>query len=210
MKATAVKRYCESVFAMKPIYLWGADMQVLTEDLLRQLKQRFGEKNYEDIDLDKHEGLFGADCSGMLTPISGKDMTASSYYVACPEKGAATKTPIDKTCLLFKEEVGKVVHVAIYTGDGVLYEMWDGCRKREFKPEQWSYFGIPDWIEQNSGSKVIHLGKATKIYRSATDAINGKGYVAIYPPGEYYLYKTYKTASNITKTDGIPGGWCVI
>lgn len=210
MKATAVKRYCDAVYAMKPIYLWGANMEVLTEKLLLKLKQRFGEEHYKKINMSIHEGLYGADCNGLAAPISPSDMTAAGYYTSCTEKGPATKTPQDLTCFLFREEVGKVVHMAIYTGDGLLYEMWEGCRKREFVPSEWSYYGIPDWIEQDAGPKMVHLGKATKVYRSAQDAINGKGYVAIYPAGDYYLYKTYKTASNITKTEGVPGGWCVI
>lgn len=205
INSDAVIRYCEAVYAIRPIYLWGADMQVITKDFLNKLISKFGANHYTDIDLKKHEGMYGADCSGMLTNISGVDMTASGYYSKCSNKGMAKYAPKNKVYLIFREEKGSIVHVALLNGYTYeLYEMWDGCEKRKFDASEWTYYGIPDWIEQKD---VVKLIKDTYVYMSASAAKEGRMPSAVYHPGEYYIYKRVTGAINITKTLGVPGGW---
>lgn len=209
ISAEGVKRYCEAVYAAKPVYVWGADLQPLTEGLLERLQTRFSQEYYRQIDLKAQEGLLGADCSGFLTPISGTDRTAAGYYASCQVRGPVRELPKDRTALLFREEKAQIVHVGIYTGDGMVYEMRNGCERHEFLEKEWKYYGIAQWIEQKKELMCVLL-KETKIYRNAADAIAGRNAVASYPPGEYYEYKRYKTAVNVTKTKGVPGGWCTL
>lgn len=148
----ALLNYCRSLYKSGAMYLWGADGQVGSEYLLDSLIKRFGANNYKNVSLPDIEGKFCMDCSGMLTPITGTDMTASAYYQKCSEKGKAADIPSDKVCLIFRQESGRIVHVAVYMGDGRLCEMWDRCDIRDFKASQWTYYGFPDWLEKQDGT----------------------------------------------------------
>lgn len=216
MSAEGVKRYCAAIHAAGAVYVWGADVEVITEELLAEKRARFGTSHYADIVACDVEGRLGADCSGFLTPIAGVDRTAESHYKTCAKKGKAADLPADKVCLLFRAENGTIVHVAVYTGDGMLYEMWDGCEHREFKPSEWTYYGIPAWIEEQKTDKLLAAGDKVTIakqltgHTTAAEAMaqrNAKGYVL---PGTYYVYKVYGKAVNVTKKQGCPGSWVVL
>ena len=147
--ASGVVRYCNSVYKSSAIYLWGADLQVLTEELFKKLKKTYGETHYSKISIDKDSGKLGADCSGLLTPISGKNQTAQAYYNQCIVKGKSKDIPKDKVCLVFRGKENGIYHVGIYTGDGKTTEMVNsGCEQKTFKSSQWEFYGIPDWINQ--------------------------------------------------------------
>ncbi len=216
ISAEGVKRYCDSMHAAGVVYLWGADGQVITAKLLEDLKKHFGEIHYKDIHLTDVEGRIGADCSGFLTALSGMDMTAEGYYKKCKIKGKATEVPVDMTCLLFRQEGSKIVHVAIYTGDWMLTEMWDGCEQRAFDPSEWTYYGIPDWIEQQTAKKPLAAGDKVKVtkeltgHNTAADAMAKKNVRNRVLPGTYYVYKVYGKALNISKIKSSPGSWVVL
>lgn len=216
ISAEGVKRYCKAIHAAGAVYVWGADVEVITEDMLEEKKRRFGTSHYEKIVLCDVEGKLGADCSGFLTPIAGIDRTAESHYKTCQVKGKAADLPADKVCLLFRVQNGKIVHVAVYTGDGMLYEMWEGCEHREFKPSQWTYYGIPAWIENQElvrkvGAKIT-TSKTLKRYRNSLDAKADKNALTQgYAPGTFYIYKIATNgAVNITKVKGQPGAWVML
>ncbi len=215
ISAEGVKRYCDAMHAAGAVYVWGADGQVITAGLIEELKKRFGTSHYEDINLADAEGRIGADCSGFLTALSGTDTTAAGYYKQCSAKGKAADLPADKVCLLFRKENGSIVHVAVYTGDGRLTEMWDGCEQREFKPSQWTYYGIPTWIEQQA-KKALAVGDKVKIskeltgHNTAADAIAGKNVRNRVLPGTYYIYKVYGKSVNVSKVKSSPGSWVVL
>lgn len=216
ISAEGVKRYCAAIHAGGAVYVWGADVEVITEKMIEAKKARFGTSHYKDIVLCNVEGKLGADCSGFLTPIAGFDCTAEKHYKSCTIKGKAADIPADKVCLLFRAEAGKIVHVAVYAGDGTLYEMWNGCEHREFKPSQWTYYGFPSWIEPQktkkqlvAGDKVTITEKLTK-HNTAADAMHGRNAKGYALPGTYYVYKVYEEATNITKKKGCPGSWVVL
>ncbi len=215
ISAEGVKRYCDSMHAAKAVYVWGADGQVITAGLLETLKKRHGTDHYKDLDLADVEGRIGADCSGFLTSMSGVDLTAAGYYNQCKIKGKAADLPVDMICLLFRQESISIVHVAIYTGDGKLTEMWDGCEQRVFKASEWTFYGIPDWIEQQT-KKPLAAGDKIKItkeltgHNTAADAVAGKNIRNRVLPGTYYVYKVYGKAVNISKIKGSPGSWVVL
>lgn len=216
ISAKGVKRYCNSMYAAGAVYLWGADGQIVTKELIETLKKRFGADYYKDVDLATVEGRIGADCSGFLTALSGIDTTAAGYYEKCKVKGKAADLPANKVCLLFRQEKENIVHVAVYTGDGRLTEMWDGCEQREFKPSQWTFYGISDWIEQKEEKKTlavgdkVEIGKELKGYTTAANAVSGKNASTRVVPGTYYVYKIYGGSVNVSKAKGKPGSWVVL
>lgn len=214
VSAEGVVRFCEGLHKAGAVYLWGANVEVITADLLESLKKRFGTGKYGTVSLSRVEGLIGADCSGLLKPLSGKDDTAAGYYKSCSRKGVISKMPLDKVCLIFRREEGAIVHVAVYAGDGTLYEMWSGCDHRKFIESQWTDYGIPDWIEQLSkklevGDKVT-IGEGVTGHSTAADATAKKNIRHTLVAGDYYVYKIYGKAVNITKTKGTPGSWVVL
>lgn len=215
ISAEGVKRYCASMHTAGAVYVWGADGQVITAELIETLKKRFGTSHYTDIDLVEVEGRIGADCSGFLTALSGTDTTAAGYYEQCKVKGKAADLPADKVCLLFRQEGGKIVHVAVYTGDKLLTEMWDGCEQRAFKPSQWTFYGIPAWIEQQADKPLaagdrVTITKELTGHNTAADAMAKKNVRNRVVPGTYYVYKVYGKAVNISKIKGSPGSWVVL
>lgn len=211
MTAQGVKRYCDEAFKAGYIYLWGADGEIITEDLLKRLKARYGTSNYTKIDLAKVEGKTGADCSGFLTRLSGKDTTAAGYYSDCPKRGIISEMPKDKVCLIFRKENNKIVHVGVYTGDGRLTEMYNDCQQRTFIASQWTYYGLPDWIEQNAApivaGQLIEVPKDTGGYSTAADAINGTNRKTTVLAGTYYVYKVYGKAINVSRVKTSAGSW---
>ena len=213
------KRYFMSVYKSGAIYLWGADLEVLTEDLLNKLKKTYGTSNYTRVSLELDGGKLGADCSGMLTPICGKNITAHAHYTSCKTKGAIAKMPKDKLCLIFRKENEKIVHVGVYMGDGTLIEMWNGCEHRKFIDSQWTYYGIPNWIKYspiNIDKDKLKVNDSVKLteklsgYDTAMDAINKKNQKTTLTPGTYYVYKIYNNSVNLTKKKGTAGSWVVL
>lgn len=214
VSAEGVVRFCKGLHKAGAVYLWGADVEIITADLLDSLRKRFGTGKYSTVSLSMVEGLIGADCSGLLKPLSGKDDTAAGYYKSCVKKGDISKIPLDKVCLIFRKENGNIVHVAVYAGDGTLYEMWNGCDHRKFIESQWTYYGIPEWIEQPD--KVLAVGDEVEIgddvkgYYTAKDAEDGTNAKHTLVPGKYYVYKLYGKAVNVSRIKGNKGSWVLL
>lgn len=62
------------------------------------------------------------------------------------------------------------------------------------------------------GSKVMAsetytLYNDVKVYSNAMDAKNKVNSSTVYPAGEYFIYKVFDQMLNISKKDGVPGGW---
>lgn len=214
ISAEGVRRYWKSLEAAGTIYLWGADGEVITADFFESLKDRFGTSHYQKLSIENIEGKFGADCSGALKRLSGKDNTASGYYAECVIKGDIKKMPKDKMCLVFRREEGKIVHVGTYMGDGTTYEMYNGCEHKAFNEKKWDCYGIPAWIVQSKkplvvGDKII-LDEDIDGYRTAKDAENKTNAVHKVVCGVYYVYKTHGRAVNITRYKNNPGSWVTL
>lgn len=214
ISADGALRFLKSMHAAGAVYLWGANCEVITEELLEELKRSFGTDQYKKISLETVEGKIGADCSGLLEPLSGEDNTAAGYYSKCKEKGNISKMQRDMFNLLFRRENGKIVHVAVYTGDGMLYEMWNGCEHRKFVESQWDLYGVPDWIDQPkkklAAGDIIEIKKELTGHKSAADAIAGKNVRNKVVPGKYHVYKVYGKAVNVTGVKNVPGSWVVL
>ena len=155
ISATGFENYLESIYRATAVYVWGADCEIGTKELLEKKIKQFGKEHYKDLTVEKIEGRICADCSGLFTPISDLNITAQSYYDRCSIKGSISQIPTNKKCLLFRKENGKVVHVAGYLGNGYLIEMWDGCEKRKFNASEWTYYGLPTWLEKQPDKLVV-------------------------------------------------------
>lgn len=218
ISANGVLHFLKSMHAAGSVYLWGANCEVITEELLEKLKNTFGSEHYEEVSLEQVEGKIGADCSGLAEPLSGKDNTAAGYYESCAVRGNVSEMPRDRVCLLFRRKKKEIVHMAFYTGDGMLYEMWSGCDHKEFVESEWTEYGIPDWIIQEEkeslsvGDRIV-VKKALKRYNTAWDAKNDIRVLKdLYEPGMFYVYKIdpYTGSVNITKTKGTAGSWVML
>ena len=58
----------------------------------------------------------------------------------------------------------------------------------------------------NTGDKYT-LTDSVKTYMSAGDAAKGVNPAGTYPAGSFYIYKTYSGMLNISRNQGVPGGW---
>lgn len=217
ISAKGLITYCNSIHKSNAIYLWGCDGEIGTKDLIDKKKKTFGASHYNGKTVDLIEGKLCFDCSGFLTPISGENITAQSYYDKCVEKGAISQIPKDKACLIFRKQGDKVVHVAVYMGDGNLTEMWNGCDQRKFKESEWTYYGFPAWLEEQPDKLVVggtvRITDAIKVYNNASNAKKGRSELPFtYPSGTYYIYKIHKPtgAVNITKKKGVAGAWIIL
>lgn len=212
--------FLDSVHRAGGVYVWGGNLEFGTKELLEFKKKTYGKEHYTDLTIEMIEGRLCADCSGLFAPISGYDDTAHGYYEKCVEKGRIGQIPRNKKCLLFREQNGRMVHMAGYEGNGYLVEMWDGCEKREFKESQWTHFGFPAWLEAQVDELIVGgeivLTDSIKVYNTAMDAKNDENELPFtYPSGKYYIYKIDdKTgAVNITrdeKEDKEPGAWVIL
>lgn len=133
------------------IYVWGANGEVITKELMDKLYSWYGSKTYNKTyyanKLKEGKGKIGADCSGSIFPLSKKDTTAKGYYNACPKKGNIGNLPTGTACLVFN---ANFTHVGAYMGDGTTIEMMSSarnCVKEKFNPSRWAYYGIPSWLE---------------------------------------------------------------
>lgn len=136
------------------LYVWGANCQKITKELMDKLYKTFGNdtytKAYYNNKLKEGEGKQGADCSGSLYPVSGCDATAEGYYNRCVDKGKIKTIPEDKVCLVFKRNSkGKINHVGCYTGDGYVSEMASSkanYRRKKLDGNGWDLWGMPDFV----------------------------------------------------------------
>lgn len=157
-KVNEVIQYFENLYAGGAIYLWGSNGQIITKELCDRLYKSYGSKTYDrkyyDDKFLEGAGKIGADCSGSLYPMSGKDLTAQGYYNACSVKGTISYLDKSVPCLVFKgKSVTSINHVGFYCGNGYVIEMAnskDNCKKRKLDGNGWNFFGVPLWIDYST------------------------------------------------------------
>ena len=147
------------------IYVWGANGEKITKELMEKLYKTYGNstynKDYYDNKLKDGEGKIGADCSGAINPVSGYDTTAQGYYNRCKEKGKISSIPRNKVCLVFKKNaLGKIYHVGCYTGDGYVCEMASSKKNYQRKlldGNGWTLWGMPDFVSDTDNEVIEEL-----------------------------------------------------
>ncbi|MBP3676795.1 MAG: hypothetical protein J6I97_00465 [Agathobacter sp.] len=145
------KEYFENLYNKKAVYVWGANGQIITKELIDKLYETYGSSRYNrayyDNKLKEGLGRIGADCSGAFYPLSKGDKTAKGYYNACTVKGSIKDMPKGVACMVFNKNW---THVAAYMGDGTTIEMRSSTKnvqKEAFDESRWTYYGVPDWLE---------------------------------------------------------------
>lgn len=136
----------------KAVYVWGANGEIISEELVEKLFKLYGSKTYTEEyyqnKLKEGKGRIGADCSGAFKPLSGVDRTAKGHYNACSTKGSIKDLPKDVACMVFNSNW---THMAAYMGDGTTIEMRSSkmnvFEQEPFDASRWTYYGIPDWLE---------------------------------------------------------------
>lgn len=153
-KTKEIISYFEDLYANKAIYLWGANSQTITKELCDKLYAIYGSstynKTYYNNKFIEGKGKIGADCSGMIFPMSGFDTTAQGYYDKCSTKGVISKIDKSKPCLVFKYNKTRMNHIGFYCGNGYTIEMESSktnCVKKELSKGKWTHYGIPKWID---------------------------------------------------------------
>lgn len=138
------------------IYLWGANGEIITKELVDRLYRSYGSSTYNrayyDNKLKEGAGRIGADCSGSIYPLSKADNTARGYYNICKVKGSIKNLPKGTACLVFN---AKFTHVGAYMGDGTTIEMRSSAMNvytEKFKESRWAYYGIPVWLDTSNKS----------------------------------------------------------
>lgn len=71
------------------------------------------------------------------------------------------------------------------------------------------YYRLINTTSQTS-TKTVSLSKNLQGFTSADDALQGKNAKTTVLAGTYYVFNTFKNATNVTKQSGIPGSWVVI
>lgn len=150
--------YFEKLYTNKAIYLWGANGEVITKELCDKLFKTYGSSTYNrqyyDNKLKEGTGHIGADCSGVMYPVSGFDTTAQGYYNKCSTKGSITSIPKDTACLVFKgKSTSAINHIGFYLGNGYTIEMKsskENCIRNKLESGGWKWYGIPNWIDYSS------------------------------------------------------------
>ena len=153
-----VKTYALS--ASDWLYVWGANGEEITPELMDRLYWDYGSasypRQYYHNKLAAGRGKMAADCSGFLRPLSGYDDTAQGYYNACPLKSAIGSLPKDRVCLVFKRNAsGRMYHVGIYLGDGTVAEMASSASNYQHKALNgggWTHWGRPKWIDYTAAA----------------------------------------------------------
>lgn len=162
------------------IYLWGANGQIISKELVDKLFKMYGSNTYNrgyyDAKLKEGEGKIGADCSGAIYPLSGGDNTASGYYYACPTKGPIKEIPKNVACLVFNKNL---THVAAYMGDGTTIEMKssaENVHEESFNASRWTYYGIPSWLDTTVERSWLQKGDKGEEVKEMQDGLIYLGY----------------------------------
>lgn len=192
------KEHFRNLLNGKAVYVWGANGQIITKELVDELYNSYGSKTYNrayyDNKLKEGAGRIGADCSGAFYPLSKGDKTARGYYETCTTKGNIKDMPKNIACMVFN---ANLTHVAAYMGDGTTIEMKssaENVHKESFNEARWTYYGIPTWLDTatevdvESKAKDVVVGaavaKTTMKVRSAPNASDSSKVLGYIKEGE--------------------------
>lgn len=213
-------------------YLWGGQNESLF-DLIRGLaaKKEQSDKNTEKmiafIEKKFTKDIRFFDCSGLAVSylLERKaleyDTTASGLYRLCKPINDSQVEEGD-WCFL-KDSDGDIYHIGYVVDNGMVvhaYNQEKGVIMEKRTERKWIY-ARPDFafsftktqkpqIDTLEVGDKVTLTESIKGYNTADNAIKGYNPTVTYPAGEYYVYKVYNGAVNITRIKGKPGAWVVL
>ena len=194
------RKYYESLYANKEIYVWGANHELITKELMDKLYKNFGsatyDKAYYNNKLKEGAGHYGSDCSGSFCPLSKADNTARGYYGTCSRKGGISSIPKDRCCMVFNSTF---THIGAYLGNGYTIEMRSSqynCWKEKLSTSRWAYWGIPTWLvkdKEGEEEEYIAYPPTKKSVKKFQEWLNEQGSYGLGLNGEFNT-KTVKAA----------------
>ena len=163
------KEHYINLYKNGAIYVWGANGEIITQELIDKLYKTYGStkynRTYYNNKLVEGKGKIGADCSGSFYPLSKGDATVKGYYQSCQRSGKVgvlKDMPRNVACMVFNKDF---THIGAYMGDGTTIEMMNStrnCVKQNLNESRWDYYGIPNWLEgapENNAPVVIPEAK---------------------------------------------------
>lgn len=213
-------------------YLWGGQGETVFE-LIRQLAKQKGQSDSSTEKMLAYMEQSGAkdmefyDCSGLpvsyllsVGAISG-DMTADGIYKKCTKINKQDARPSDMVFLL--NSADKATHIGCIVDYGIVVHSLNQTRgviEEDLNKRKW-VFGRPDFcIEYDLDAKIdlstlkpgdkVTITEPVNGYNTANNALVAVNPTVTYPAGEYYVYKVYNGAVNITKSKGKPGAWVIL
>jgi cell wall-associated NlpC family hydrolase len=212
-------------------YLWGGQGESVY-DLVRKFaksKNQSDEKTTKTLSYMKKYGsrdIKFYDCSGLAVKYLlehkaiTSDTTASGLYKKCTP---ISEGDVVEGCWAFLKNESGIYHIGYVVDNDMIVHAFNqekGVILEKRTERKW-FYARPDFAfafdtAQNAqkeplkiGSKVT-LTKSVNGYNTANNALKSKDTTVTYPVGEYYVYKFYGKAVNITKKKGVPGAWVVL
>lgn len=209
-----VERYLNNIAAAKPYYMWGMDMDIITPDRVEALKKTYGEK-YKDV--EKKYGYLGCDCSGLMTKLTGNDMTAQGWFNKCTKTTGYQKR--GSFGLVFRgNSPTRITHMGILINAST-YEMYNRLDIKPVAGGNWKWYGECPYFENESVPSDFEIKGNTCIiknnlpgYKTAAEAAHGGEPACMVESGTYHIFNTSeKTGTvNVTRSKGVPGAWVKI
>ncbi|MGN0506625.1 MAG: C40 family peptidase [Lachnospiraceae bacterium] len=213
-------------------YLWGGQGETLF-GLVRQLAKRNQQSDANTEKMIAYMEQSGVkdmeffDCSGL--PVSyllsvgaiSTDTNADGLYRRCTKINRQDARPSDMVFLL--NTAGKATHIGCIVDSGIVVHALNQTRgviEEQLDKRNW-VFGRPDFcIEYDLDEQIdvsalkpgdkVTINEPVKGYNAADNALTSVKSTVTYPEGEYYVYKVYNGAVNITRSKGKPGAWVVL
>lgn len=212
-------------------YCWGAQGETVY-DLVRKFAKG---KNQSDEKTDKmltYMKKYGSgnikfyDCSGLGVcylldkKAITEDTTAAGLYRKCtPVKD----NEVTEGCWAFLKNENGIYHIGYVVDNDMVIHAFNqekGVIMEKRTARKWIYarpdFAFTFKTAQNAPKDPLKIGdkvtltKSVKGYNTADNALKAKNPTVTYPSGEYYVYKFYKNAVNITKNKNVPGAWVLL
>jgi hypothetical protein len=212
-------------------YLWGGQGETLYDIVAKYAKGKSqSEANtVKMLGFMEDHGIKDTqffDCSGLAVKWLLEhdkidyDMTAAGLYRKCTP---ITEKEVDTGCWCFLKNSNGIYHIGYLVDKNTVVHAFNqekGVIKEKRTARKWIYarpdFAFSFKTTQNAPKEPLKIGdkvtltKSVKGYNTADNALKGKNPTVTYGGGEYYVYKFYKNAVNISKKKGSAGAWVVL
>lgn len=212
-------------------YMWGSQGETLYDIVAKYAKgkSQSEEKTVKMLGFMEDNGIKDTqffDCSGLSVKWLldhdkiDHDTTAAGLYRLCtPIKDSE----VQEGCWCFLKNSTGIYHIGYLVDDNTVVHALNqekGVIKEKRTARKWIYarpdFAFTFKTAQNAPKEPLKIGdkvtlaKSVKGYNTADNALKGKNPTVTYSSGEYYVYKFYKNAVNISKKKDVPGAWVVL
>ena len=212
-------------------YCWGSQGETLYDIVAKfaKSKSQSEEKTVKMLGFMEDNGIKDTqffDCSGLGVKWLldhdkiDYDITAAGLYRKCTP---ITEKEVTTGCWCFLKNSTEIYHIGYLVDDNTVVHAFNqekGVIKEKRTARKWIY-ARPDFaftftkpqkpqIDTLAVGDKVTLTESVKGYNTADNALKAKNPTVTYPSGEYYVYKFYKNAVNITKNKNVPGAWVLL